>query len=99
MTTTPTVTELRPNGNPDCGCAELARYLVPTGERVLYRQCVDGDVQVIDVPAHGAGSCYLVERDLKQDGPGAVVALVADYLQQTRRLGAIPMASRLAMAA
>lgn len=103
--TTPTVTELSRSGNPNCGGAELARYTVSTGERVLYQQSVAGDVQVVDVPAHGAGHCYLVERELEQDGPGAVEALVADYLNQTRRLGAIPMlgpipmASPLAMAA
>jgi hypothetical protein len=97
--TTPTVTELSRNGNHDCGGVELARYTVSTGERILYRQCVGGDVQVLDVPAHGAGHCYLVERDLAPDGPGAVQALVVDYLQQSRRIGAIPMASPLALAA
>jgi hypothetical protein len=97
--TTPTVTELSRNGNPNCGGTELARYTVSTGERVLYRQRVGGDVQVVDVPAHGAGHCYLVDRDLEQDGPAAVKALVADYLNQCRRTGAIPMACPLAMAA
>jgi hypothetical protein len=97
--TTPTVTELSRNGNPHCGGVELARYTVSTGERILYRQCVGGDVQVVDVPAHGAGHCYVVERELASDGPGAVEALVADYVQQSRRIGAVPMASPLAMAA
>jgi hypothetical protein len=97
--TTPTVTELSRNGNPNCGGAELARYTVSTGERVLYQQRVAGDLQVVDVPAHGAGRCYLVERELEHDGPGAVEALVVDYVNQSRRLGAVPMASRLPMAA
>lgn len=97
--TTATVTELTRNGNPNCGGAELARYTVSTGERVLYRQCVAGNLHVVDVPAHGAGPCYLVERDLEHDGPAAVQALVADYLNQCRRTGAIPMARPLAMAA
>jgi hypothetical protein len=96
--TTPIVTELRRNGNPNCGRAELARYSVWSGERVLYRQCVGGDLQVIDVPAHGAGRSYLVERELEHDGPGAIEALVADYLEQSRRLRSVPMASHLRMA-
>jgi hypothetical protein len=97
--TTPIVTELSRNGNASCEGAVLARYTVPTGERILFRQCVDGDVQVIDFPAHGSGPSYLVERDLEQDGPGAIEALVADYLEQSRRIRAVPMASPLAMAA
>lgn len=96
--TTPIVTELTYNGNPYCQRAVLAHYTVSSGERVLYRQCVDGDVQVIDVPAHGAGRSYLVERGLEEDGPGAIEALVADYLNQSRRVGAIPMASSISLA-
>ena len=34
--TTPTVTEIRRNGNPVGERIELARYTVPAGERVLY---------------------------------------------------------------
>jgi hypothetical protein len=97
--TTPIVAELSRNGNSYCCRAVLARYTVSSGERVLYRQCVAGDVQIVDVPAHGAEPAYLVERELEQDGPGAIEALVADYLNQSRRIGAVPMASFLPMAA
>ena len=44
--TTPTVTEIRRNGNPVGERIELARYTVPVGERVLYGQRVNGVVRV-----------------------------------------------------
>ena len=40
--TTPTVTEIRRNGNPVGERVELARYTVPVGPRVLYGQRVNG---------------------------------------------------------
>jgi hypothetical protein len=78
--TTPTVTETRRNGNPVGERIELARYTVPAGERVLYGQRVNGVVRVTDVPACGRSRAYLVERELEQDGYGALNALVSDYL-------------------
>ena len=63
--TTPTVTEIRRNGNPVGERIELARYAVPVGERVLYGQRVNGVVRVTDVPAGGRGRAYLVERELE----------------------------------
>ena len=74
------------------------RYVVSAGERVLYGQRVDGVVRVTDVPAHAGGRACLVERGLEQEGSNAnaaLEALIADYLQQTRRLDAIPMAENL----
>ena len=74
---------------------ELARYTVAGGERVLYGQRVDGVVRVSDHPATRGGRCYLVERELEQEGPGAhaaLKALVADYLHQARLLDEVPMA-------
>jgi hypothetical protein len=74
---------------------ELARYTVPIGERVLYGQRVAGVVRISDHPASEAGRCYLVERELEQEGPGAYAALealVADYLDQARQLDRVPMA-------
>jgi len=90
--TTPTVTEIRRNGNPVGQRVELARYTVPSGARVLHGQRVNGVVRVTDVPATGLGRSYLVERELERDGYAAVQALVADYLAQAERLGDIPMA-------
>jgi hypothetical protein len=61
---------------------------------VLYGQRVDGVVRLTDVPASGRGRCYLVERELEQEGShasAALHALIADYLRQARRLDAVPM--------
>ena len=48
-------------------------------------------VRVTDNPAGGRGRAYLVERELEQDGHAALVALVADYVEQAERHGVIPM--------
>jgi hypothetical protein len=90
--TTPTVTEIRRNGNPAGERIELARYTVPAGERVLYGQRVNGVVRVTDVQAYGRGRAYLVERELEQDGYDALKALVSDYLDQAELLADVPMA-------
>ncbi len=90
--TTPTVTEIRRNGNPVGERIELARYSVPVAERVLYGQRVNGIVRVTDVPAHGSGRAYLVERELEQDGYDALKALISDYLGQAELLEDVPMA-------
>jgi hypothetical protein len=90
--TTPTVTEIRRNGNPIGERTELARYTISSGERVLYGQRVDGVVRVTDVPAAGGGRAYLVERELEQDGYDALTALVADYVDQAALLDDVPMA-------
>jgi hypothetical protein len=74
---------------------ELARYSVSGRERVVYGQRINGRVRITDRPASGAGRSYLVERELEQDGYSALKALVADYTQQARALGEIPMASSI----
>ena len=83
-----------------CGHAghrvELARYTVAGGEqRIVFGQRVDDVVRVTDVPAHGRGRAYLVERGLEHDGYGALKALVADYVAQGELLAAVPMAVSL----
>ena len=91
--TTPTVTEIRRNGNPVGERVELGRYSVPAaGERVIYGQRVNGVVRLTDVPAHGRGRAYLIERELERDGYDALKAIVADYLEQARLLADVPMA-------
>jgi hypothetical protein len=93
--TTATVIETRRNGNPvgDVGeRVELARYVVPAGERVVYGQRLNGVVRVTDVPASGRGRAYLVERGLEHDGHAALKALVADYVNQSQVLADVPMA-------
>jgi hypothetical protein len=90
--TTPTVIEIRRNGNPVGERVELARYTVPVGQRVLYGQRVNGVVRITDVPTCGRGRAYLVERELEQDGYDALNALVSDYLAQAELLEDVPMA-------
>jgi hypothetical protein len=72
---------------------ELARYHVNSGERVLYGQRIKGCVRITDRPASGIGRSYLVERECEQDGYSALKALVADYIEQSRELDEVPMAS------
>ena len=72
---------------------ELARYRVKSGQRVLYGQRINGRVRVTDRPLSGQGRSYLVERELERDGYSALKALVADYIEQSRELDEIPMAS------
>jgi hypothetical protein len=74
--TTPTVTEIRRNGNPVRERIELARYTVPAGERVLYGQRVNGVVRflpeepvVLDSasgPGENSGCCP--REPLREDG-------------------------------
>ena len=40
----------------------LGRYRIPTGERALHAQRIDGRVAVIDVPVDHDDRVYLVER-------------------------------------
>ena len=69
---------------------ELARYRIPTGERVLYGQRVDGIVRVTDRPQAPGGRAYLVERGLETKPE--LDALIKDYLQQAAKLNEIPVA-------
>jgi hypothetical protein len=90
--TTPIVTETVRTGNRVGERVELALYHVDSGERAIVGQRVNGLVRISDVPAVGRGRAYLIERELEQDGYAALKALVADYLAQAARLGAVPMA-------
>jgi hypothetical protein len=96
--TTPTVTELVPNGHHlgrrvEVGeRVELGRYAISAGERVIYGQRVAGVVRLVDVPGGEHGRAYLIERELERDGLSALQALVTDYLAQAARLGDVPMA-------
>jgi hypothetical protein len=42
-------------------------------------------------PSAAGGRAFLVERGLERDGNAALNALVGDYVEQARRLDAIPM--------
>jgi hypothetical protein len=90
--TTSTVTESSRGRRPIVGeRVELARYTITAGTRVLFGQRVDGVVRVVDRPLSGEGRCYLVERELEQDGNDALKALVRDYVQQSRVHDQVPM--------
>lgn len=67
---------------------QLARYPTPDGDRLVQGQRILGVVRLTDIPAHGHGRRYLIERELETQRE--VQALVRDYLQQAERLGAIP---------
>lgn len=72
---------------------ELARYIVPSGERILCgHRTVKGEAIVIDAPVGCEGRVYLVERDVEQDGYSALRALLTDYVATARATGRIPMA-------
>ena len=77
---------------------ELARYEVNGTERVVCGQRIAGCVRITDRPAIGGGRSYLVERELEQDGYSALKALVADYIEQSRELDEVPMASSVVRA-
>jgi hypothetical protein len=92
--TTPTVSEIRRNGNHVGERMELGRYRTDDGvERVLYGQRIANVVRVTDVPVNQPGRAYLVERGLEQDGYAALLALVHDYLEQANQLGVSPMST------
>jgi hypothetical protein len=89
--TTPTVIEIRRNGNPVGERVELTRYTISAGTRVLVGQRVNGTVRLSDHPADGRGRAVLVERGLEEDGNAAMWALVNDYVQQATLHDQVPM--------
>jgi hypothetical protein len=70
---------------------ELARYVVGGVERVICGEWIDDVVRVTDHPLDGAGEIFHVDSCLQRDGLSSVLALVADYTRQARRLKEIPM--------
>jgi hypothetical protein len=73
---------------------ELGRYSLPDGERILYGTRANRAAIVIDAPAGDDGRIYLVERDVEQDGYGALKSLIADYISVATAIRRIPMARR-----
>ena len=71
--------------------AELARYRVSSGERVLIGWRRRGGIEVTDRPSEGRARGYVVDR-----GFGCVEqlrALVADYVAQAVRSDQCPMSA------
>lgn len=87
--TTPTVIETRRAGqtNPR---AELTRYTVGEGERVIYAQRILGVVRLVDEPSHSVGRRYVIEGELTV--MAELEAIVADYLAQAAIWNVIPAA-------
>ena len=75
-----------------CEPVELARYSVPCGERVLVGCRVRGEAILVDTPSGDEGHVYLVERNLDEDGNGALQALIAVYLADADEHQTVPMA-------
>ena len=74
---------------------ELNRYTAEGRKRVIYGQRINGVVRLTDRPADGIGRSYLIERGLEQDGYTALMAHIADYLEQASELQQIPMGSSI----
>ena len=71
----------------------LGRYPTADGERILYARRKQGVTYVTDEPAspRTSGAVYLVDQIPAGDGDGAVGAVAADYLEQARVTGRVPM--------
>jgi hypothetical protein len=69
--------------------AELARYRVSGGERVLMGWGQPGGIEVSDVPAERGSRGYLVDRGFHC--PEQLAAFLGDYLDQALRADACPM--------
>lgn len=72
--------------------AELARYRLSSGERVLLGEYTRACVVITDRPHAAAGRRYVVDRQPLVDGPAALDALIADYVAQALDLDEVPMA-------
>jgi hypothetical protein len=67
---------------------ELGRYTIRAGERIVYGQRVLGVARLTDLPTHGHGRRYIIERGLTC--MDELRAIVAEYLDQAGRWDAIP---------
>lgn len=73
----------------DAEGAELARYRVTAGERVLMAWGRPGGIEVSDVPVDPGSRGYLVDRGFRC--AEQLTAFLGDYLRQARSLDACPM--------
>jgi hypothetical protein len=64
---------------------ELTRYRIPTGERALQAQRIDGRVAIIDVPVDHDDRVYLVERHVPSHAE--LQGLAAEYVQRSETCG------------
>jgi hypothetical protein len=71
--------------------AEIARYRISSGERMIVGRAVRGETEIVDVPASGEGPCYRVDRGYGD--PAILEAFLGDYVAQAVRLDCCPMGS------
>ena len=76
--------------NSTAGAAKvLATYRCDEGERQLVAQRINGTVALTDIPTGDHGRVHLVERE--HHSLAELEAIVADYLEMTRRVERCPM--------
>jgi hypothetical protein len=71
--------------------AEIARYRISSGERLIVGRSVHGETEIVDVPASGEGPSYRVDRGYGD--PAVLEGFLGDYLAQAIRLDCCPMGS------
>ena len=64
---------------------ELTRYRIPSGQRALQAQRIDGRVAVMDVPVDHDDRVYLVERHVESQAE--LQGLAAEYAQRSETCG------------
>ncbi len=64
---------------------ELKRYRIPSGERALQAQRIDGRVALMDVPVDHDDRVYLVERHIESHAE--LHGLAAEYAQRSEACG------------
>ncbi len=70
--------------------AEIARYRISSGERLIVGRAVHGETEIVDVPVSGEGPSYRVDRGYGD--PAVLEAFLGDYVAQAVRLDCCPMA-------
>jgi hypothetical protein len=64
---------------------ELTRYRIPSGQRALKAQRIDGRVAVMDVPVDHDDRVYLVERHVTSHAE--LQAIATEYAQRSETCG------------
>jgi hypothetical protein len=64
---------------------ELKRYRIPTGQRALQAQRIDGRVAVMDVPVDHEDRVYLVERHVTSQAE--LQGIATEYAQHSEACG------------
>lgn len=64
---------------------ELKRYRIPTGQRALQAQRIDGRVAVMDVPVDHEDRVYLVERHVTSQAE--LQGIANEYVEHSETCG------------